>query len=213
MGDDVLTFEELRRVQSQENSSDTLTDLEEGFFDRARNYLEVKKEGADPLNNQEYRNARNILQDVLDMRQKKITKLAFLSVKSGVDVNNLLPHEEELFRELEESIGSYRHDIRERVFEVGVEEDAVEREAEELPGEDTGEEEAVEETEEPSPAEEEMTETDVGEEAGEDGEEVEDEEVKSGGEGGEEGEETEEEEQGGGSGPELSGFSEDEEDE
>lgn len=117
MPDDVLTFEELRRVQSKERDSDTLTELEEGFFERARNYLELKKEPENPLQGQEYRNARNILQDILDMRQKKIVKLAFLSVKSNVTVDNLLDAEEEMFAELEETVGSYRHDMQEQVFE------------------------------------------------------------------------------------------------
>ncbi|MCJ7479301.1 MAG: hypothetical protein MUP63_03950 [Candidatus Nanohaloarchaeota archaeon QJJ-7] len=125
MSDDVLTFEELRRAQSKERDSDTLQKLEEEFFDRARRYLKIKKNPGKPLQNQEYRNAKNILQDVLDMRQKKIVKLAFLSVKSGVDVENLLPGEEELFEEMKEEIEDYREELNEEVFKE-LEKDVVE---------------------------------------------------------------------------------------
>ncbi len=117
MADDVLTFEELRRVQSRERDSDTLQELDEDFFPRAARYLEMKRDDSDHLQAQEYRNAKNIVQDVLDMRQKKIVKLAFLSVKSGVNVENLLSHEEELFEQVEDAIGAYRHDRRQEVFE------------------------------------------------------------------------------------------------
>ncbi|MFB6294593.1 MAG: hypothetical protein ABEI97_02440 [Candidatus Nanohaloarchaea archaeon] len=118
MADDVLTFEELRRVQSEERQSDTLQELDPAFFDRARNYLELKREGGDHLQNQEFRNARNILQDIMDLRQKKIVKLAFLSVKSGVTVENMLPHEEELFEAVEDAIGSYRDERIDAVFDA-----------------------------------------------------------------------------------------------
>ncbi|MDY6774043.1 MAG: hypothetical protein SVS85_02485 [Candidatus Nanohaloarchaea archaeon] len=154
MSDDVLTFEELRQVQSRERDSDTLQELEEEFFDRARRYLELKRDPEKPLQNQEYRNAKNILQDVLDLRQKKIVKLAFLSVKSGVNVENLLDQEEELFQELEETVREYREELNEDVFE-GLEADTGEIEVQE---EETGEEESGEEEEREELAEEEGSE-------------------------------------------------------
>ncbi|MDY6769118.1 MAG: hypothetical protein SVW02_03375, partial [Candidatus Nanohaloarchaea archaeon] len=117
MPDDVLTFEELRQVQNQERDSDTLQALDESFFDRAQNYLELKQGGDDHLENQEYRNARNIVEDILDMRQKKIVKLAFLAVKSGVTVDNLLPHEESLFEDVKDRISTYRDRRHTAVFD------------------------------------------------------------------------------------------------
>lgn len=119
MSDDFLTFDELRRVQSKERNKDTLQALDQDFFDRARNYLEVKQETGSYVENKEYRNAKNILEDIIDRRQKKIVKLAFLSIKSDVSIENLLPIEEDLFEEVKQVIGSHRHDIREELFEDG----------------------------------------------------------------------------------------------
>lgn len=109
--DDVLTFEELRRVQRKERDMDTLQDLDEGFLERARNYLAMKRSDDDVLQNKEYRNARRVLEDVLDMRQRKIVKLAFLAVKSDVQVEHLLAREEPLFAAVEEAIDDYRSDL------------------------------------------------------------------------------------------------------
>lgn len=117
MADDVLTFEELRRVQSGERESDTLQDIDDGFLQRARKYLELKDDVENHLQNQEYRNAKNILEDILDMRQRKIVKLAFLSAKSGVNVENLLPSENELFEEVERTVERHRGKIHGEVFD------------------------------------------------------------------------------------------------
>lgn len=117
MTEDVLTFEELRQVQSRERDSDTLQELDDDFFDRARAYLDMKRDGEDVLQNQEYRNARNLLQDIVDRRQKKIVKLAFLSVKSGVSVDNLMAHEEELFDDLTDAIEDHRYDIEDALLD------------------------------------------------------------------------------------------------
>ncbi len=111
MAEDVLTFEELRRAQSRERDTDTLQELDDAFLDRARSYLDLKRDGDSHLQNQEYRNARNILQDIVDRRQKKIVKLAFLAVKSNVNVDNLMAHEEELFTDLTDVIGDHRFDV------------------------------------------------------------------------------------------------------
>ncbi len=173
MSDDVLTFEELRRVQSRERESDTLQDLDEEFFDRARNYLEMKRDADSHLQGQEYRNARNIIQDILDMRQKKLVKLAFLSVKSNVKVENLLDEEEELFERLEEEIGSYRHDLQQEVFEKPGDVEAGGED--ELDGLEVEEPEEVEDTEGEEPDEEETEEPETGvEEEGVEGESGED---------------------------------------
>ncbi|MFB6076781.1 MAG: hypothetical protein ABEK12_01470, partial [Candidatus Nanohaloarchaea archaeon] len=116
--DDVLTLAELREVQGKERDSDTLQPLDEEFFDRAREYLDTKRGSGDVLDNREYRNARNILEDIMDRRQKKIMKLAFLSMKSSsVQVDNLMDTEAEMFDDIAEVIGTYRRDLDELVFE------------------------------------------------------------------------------------------------
>ncbi|MDY6766091.1 MAG: hypothetical protein SVW77_01880 [Candidatus Nanohaloarchaea archaeon] len=188
MTDDVLTFEELRQVQSRERDSDTLQDLDESFFDRAQNYLELKRGGENHLENQEYRNARNILEDILDMRQKKIVKLAFLSVKSGVTVDNMLPHEEDLFEDVKELIADYRGERHDDVFDGPVDTAAPDDDASASTGDvddvvDTGAddpepesaEDIVDDTAEPVEDDSDDAEGDVSEEPVEDADEADDE--------------------------------------
>lgn len=118
MTEDVLTFEELRRAQTRERDTDTLQELDDDFFNRARNYLEMKRDPDSHLENREYRNARNILEDLLDMRQKKIVRLAFLAVKSDVQVEHLLEREEELFTAVRENIDDYRSGLHDDLFTI-----------------------------------------------------------------------------------------------
>ncbi|MDY6777734.1 MAG: hypothetical protein SVU32_03650 [Candidatus Nanohaloarchaea archaeon] len=117
--DDVLTFEQLRNLQQQEREKDTLHDLDDDFFDRAKDYLDRKQRIGDFKSNKEYRNARQIIEDIIDAREKKIIRLAFLSVTSGVPVNNLLSEEELLFDQVRESIREHRNDITGRLFGDG----------------------------------------------------------------------------------------------
>ncbi len=119
MTGDVLTLDELRRAQSRERDADTLQELDDTFFDRARNYLEMKAAPDSHLENQEYRQAKRILEDIINMRQRKIVKLAFLSVKSNIQVEHLLDHEASLFQQVEDAVSRHRSDIHGTLFDDG----------------------------------------------------------------------------------------------
>lgn len=180
MAEDVLTFEELRRAQSRERDTDTLQELDDGFLERARSYLELKRGGEDHLENQEYRNARNILQDIVDRRQKKIVKLAFLSVKSNVNVDNLMAHEEALFRELTDIIGAHRFDVEDDLVDGETEPGTEEPVGEDDPGqEETDAEDAEPEEDMADETDEEPEEEDGSDSA--DAEEPEEDEPGAGG--------------------------------
>lgn len=117
MGEDVLTFDELRKAQSTERDKDTLQELSEDFFDRARNYLDLKKDAGNYVENKEYRNAKHVLEDIIDRRQKKIVNLAVLSVKSNMNVDNLLRREEELFNTVKEYVADHRSQVQQQLFD------------------------------------------------------------------------------------------------
>lgn len=116
MDDDILTFEQLRNLQQQEQEKDTLHDLDEDFYARVNQYLERKKQVGDHLDNREYRNARHIVEDILDSRQKKILRLAFLSVKSDLQVDNLLPEEAAFLDRIRDQIEDHREEVEHEVF-------------------------------------------------------------------------------------------------
>lgn len=116
MDDDILTFEQLRNLQQKEQKKDTLQQLDNTFFKRVNQYLERKKQVGDHLDNREFRNAKHIVEDILDSRQKKILRLGFLSVKSNLQVDNLLSEEKVFFDKIQEQIKDHRGSLEEQVF-------------------------------------------------------------------------------------------------
>jgi len=117
--EDILTFEQLKSLQNTEQDEDTLGELDDTFLKRVKDYLDRKQRIGGHLNDKEYRNAKHIVQDILDSRQKKIIRLAFLSTKSDIVVDNLLPEEEVLFDTVRESITEHREDIEDTLFGDG----------------------------------------------------------------------------------------------
>lgn len=150
MPDDVLTFEQLREIQKKEQEDDTLSPLDREFFSNAEKYLGRKKRLGDYHSEKEYREAKHIIEDIVDSRQKKIIRLAFLSTKADITVENLLPEEKHLFNKVKENIKDHRERIEEDVFKEAItsEETSIEEPVE---SEDDGdnEEEETETTEEP----------------------------------------------------------------
>lgn len=148
--DDALTFSELRKIQKQERRQDELSELDEDFIADVVEYLSRKKDVSGE--SREYKNARRVFRKIISLRENKIVKNAQLAVTSNVSLEemNVMPREEQLFRELKEDFSDHRDRISE--FLEAEEEDAdpqnpeVEPKASEQ--EDTDEEEEAEKEEE-----------------------------------------------------------------
>ncbi|PSG98979.1 MAG: hypothetical protein BRC29_02515 [Nanohaloarchaea archaeon SW_7_43_1] len=111
MGDEALTFSDLRKIQKTEKRQDKLSELEDNFLLRVSEYIE-RKEGVD---NREYKNAKRVFEKIIGLRQEKIVKNAKISVKSDVKSSklNLLPREQEFFRDIKERFKEYSASIDE----------------------------------------------------------------------------------------------------
>ena len=109
MEEEALTFSDLRKIQKKEKRQEKLTELDENFLLRVSQYLDRKK-GAD---DREYRNAKRVFDKIIGSRQDKIVKNAKISVKSDVKSSNLnlLPREQEFFREVKQKFKSYSDKI------------------------------------------------------------------------------------------------------
>ncbi len=118
MGDNVLTFEQLREIQRNEKNEDMLQSLGEDFFKRVRDYLERKKRIDTFESDKEHRNARHIVEDIIDRRQKKILRLSFLSTKSNLSVDNLHPEEKPLFEHVQEKIEAHQEKLKKEIGEI-----------------------------------------------------------------------------------------------
>ena len=111
---DVISYEELRKVQNIERDNKELQHLEEDFFKKVREYIESKQkilnENKDKDNTfsrvsieqieKELCNIDNILIDLCSRRSKKIILQAITNINSRIhDTEKMLPFEERLYNE------------------------------------------------------------------------------------------------------------------
>ncbi len=107
---DALTFSDLRKIQKNERRADELTELDEDFILRANEYLERKEDAGD---RRDYTSSKRVFRKIIALREQKIVKNARLSLKSNIKASemNLLPREQELFRETKELFEKHRDRI------------------------------------------------------------------------------------------------------
>ena len=109
-----MTFSELRKIQKQEKRQEALTELDDNFLLNVSDYFSRKKEmsGED----REYRNAKRVFEKIISLRENKIIKNAKIAAKSESNVSktDLLPMEQELYRELKKSFQEHRKRAEER---------------------------------------------------------------------------------------------------
>lgn len=142
MTEEALTFSDLRKIQKQEKRQEELSDLDDSFLLKVSEYLE-RKQGVDE---REYRNAKRVLDKIIGLRQDKIVKNAKISVKSDVKSSklNLLPREQEFYREVKDKFNSFSDKIDEVVEQDPS--DVEEMETEEIEPEPEPEPEDVDES-------------------------------------------------------------------
>lgn len=147
MAEETLTFSELRKIQKSEKQQDNLVDLDDSFVLRVSDYLGRKKDmnGED----REYRNAKRIFEKIVSLREEKIVKNARLSVSSDIRSSelNLLPEEQELFREMRSVFKEHSEKMGGKIESDSPDQEKVNREPEPEPEPDkeTGNEESEEE--------------------------------------------------------------------
>lgn len=97
--EDLMTYSKLRKIQKEENRKDELVELEDNFLISLSNYLETKKKHSD--DDREYKNAKRVFEKIISIREDKITQKAKIAAKTNTPIDlDLLPEEQELFREL-----------------------------------------------------------------------------------------------------------------
>src|SRR3989338_7855668 len=105
----MITFEALREVSQEEKKSQKPAKLPDLFFSEIQSYL------AQQLPPMERESAKIQLDELLDMRDKKILNLAFFYVRSGVQPANLTLEEKKLFDRLVGVIKSYHQERKELI--------------------------------------------------------------------------------------------------
>jgi DNA replication initiation complex subunit (GINS family) len=105
----MLSYETIRKISNDEKNSQKLAALPEGFFDEVRIYLDKKAKMSEGRQDVwEIQSARRVLQDILDLREKKILTLALFNVRSGLVPDNINEHERGFFNTLVNNIKEFQ---------------------------------------------------------------------------------------------------------
>lgn len=117
--ENVLTFGELRKKQKEEDREEELLDLDDKFLMRVSTYLDQKKDMDGE--SREYRNAKRVLDKIVSLREEKIVKKARLAVKTDLKASklDLLPEEQELFRDVKQVFKNHRNRVEDSVENQG----------------------------------------------------------------------------------------------
>lgn len=108
---EIITYEALREIQRQERKSEKLYALHENFYDSVKTYFSRKVE--DEISATELKNAKAILQDIADRRERKILNLALRGARAleKTDTRSMTLKEKELCTALLDILKNYRTDI------------------------------------------------------------------------------------------------------
>ncbi len=122
-----VTYETLFDLLRREKSRNEIQELDDDFYEDVENYLSEKEETLNSENASQaevekikiqMKNARKIVKELHEVREKKILNLAMNKVKTGsnlINTNNLLKDEKEFFEESVKLIKSYKDKVIERV--------------------------------------------------------------------------------------------------
>lgn len=99
----MLTFEKIREIYWKERESQKLQEIPENFFGDSSEYMKGSDE---PI--------KAALNDLIDSRQSKLLKMAFVAAKTGSSKpHNLLREEEPVFYSIVNSLKDFRSNILE----------------------------------------------------------------------------------------------------
>ncbi|MBI4163511.1 MAG: DNA replication complex GINS family protein [Candidatus Aenigmarchaeota archaeon] len=105
----MLTYESIRKIIDEEKESPNLTNIPEDFFTQAKAYL-AKKSSVDK-DDWRLESAKRRLQDIIDIREKKIVNMALYAARSKTTQENLTPEETVFFNSLLNTIKGFRKDV------------------------------------------------------------------------------------------------------
>lgn len=118
MPEDILTFERLSEIERKERKDDTLAEVDEDFYQQVADYLDRKDQIAGD-DRSEFRKIKHVLEDIIDSRQKKLLKLAFLASRTDFRADNVLPEEQQFMADIRERITEHRSHLEQIVLPGG----------------------------------------------------------------------------------------------
>jgi len=105
----MLTYETIRKLVMDEKAAPKLNKLPEDFFENVRIYLEKKSKISDSKEDRwELDSARRWLQDLLDIRERKLLMIAPAFVKSGALPGDITLEEKDFFDRVVEQLKGFQ---------------------------------------------------------------------------------------------------------
>jgi len=106
----VLTFEKIREVYWNEKDNQTIQELPKNFFSEVSDYL--KRDGNETV--------KNIIEDLLNRRERKILSLSLTAMRTNTfPVSNLTEDEKLLFESILKNLNEFRKSVfKDKKFEI-----------------------------------------------------------------------------------------------
>jgi len=113
---DLITYETIRNAQRAEKEEE-LQKLPEGFFESVRNWFSHKEKMRDTTSLLEIENAKKLLEDIINRREKKIVLAALRTVRGDVPPTNLGDNERRFFDQVVEILKIFKTNMNEKFKE------------------------------------------------------------------------------------------------
>lgn len=124
---ELITYETIRNIHRAEKEEE-LQKLPPDFFESVRNWFSYKEKLNDTASLLEVENAKKIIEDIINIRERKIVLAALRTVRGELPPKNLTEDERKLFDKLVEALKSFKNEMKERFIKP---EEVVEEKVEE----------------------------------------------------------------------------------
>jgi DNA replication initiation complex subunit (GINS family) len=106
---EVISFEYLRKILNEEKKSQNLTKIPDDFYETVRMYIEGKKKLVKEKKDEiELRNIERIVENIFNLRERKIINFAIMAARAGVQPSNLTSEERQFFQKVFETLKERR---------------------------------------------------------------------------------------------------------
>jgi len=124
---DLITYETVRNAHRAEKEEE-LQKLPEDFFGAVKKWLSLKEKQKDTTSLLELENAKKLLEDIINRRQRKIVLSALRTIRGELPPVNLTDMERKFFDEFVKTLKTFRDEMKESFKEY---EEVVEEKVEE----------------------------------------------------------------------------------
>jgi len=111
---ELITYETIRNAHRAEKEEE-LQKLPQGFFESVRNWFSLKEKLKDStLSLLEVENAKKLLEDIINRRERKIILCALRTVRGEMPPSSLTEDERKFFDQLVNILKAFRNDMNEK---------------------------------------------------------------------------------------------------